>query len=192
MAKRSTSLISVLILILLVVVAIGAISKLTNGFSSDIKNFVIKRNGETIYNDVSGLEMRGTEKYSVERLGGSVADYEVKIYAYGTEETDFTFRKGEEDGYSWLKNVVNVKGGTDFTEYFSVKKTDEGFTVTYTSLQEIVDAWSKETKITIPDERPKGDNFVLTVTSGNSVINLKFSISRRVREIVLNTNNIVF
>lgn len=188
-SKSDGGLLKALALILLVVIVIGMISKLTNGFTSSAKSFAVRRNGEMIYNDVSGLTMSGTEVYELVPGGN---EYDVKIYAYGTNETDFLFKKGNEDGYSWQSNVVNANGGTDFTEYFEIEKSDGMFTVRYPAFEKLLDKWSPSLKITLPDEVPPGDRFVMVITSGNSSISLKFMTDYEVKSVGLNRGSIIF
>lgn len=188
-SKSDGGLLKALALILLVVIVIGIIAKLTNGFTSSAKSFAVRRNGEMIYNDVSNLTMTGTEVYE---LVPGETEYDVKIYAYGTAETEFTFRKGEEDGYSWMKNVVNVKGGTDLTSCFEIEKSEGTFKVKYPVFEKILDKWSPSKKITLPDKVPPGDRFVMVITCRNSSISLKFNTDYEVKSVGLNKESIIF
>ena len=90
MSKRSSKVktaVMVILVIILLILSLGLLGRLTNVFGNKI---TVRYNGTKITKDFEGLEIESGTEIEVRAPG----EYEVKIYAAGTEATDFTFTVG--------------------------------------------------------------------------------------------------
>lgn len=116
----------ILSLVLVLAAVVGAVGYLTNWFQSDLTPFYVEYEGQTIVRDCTGLKVESGQKFKVSTVAGETPDYEIKIYASGTEETDFSFKVGGEE-YSWYNDVV--KNNWEFTDYFGIERNGNEFTM---------------------------------------------------------------
>lgn len=120
----------------------------------------------------------------------------MKIYAQGTEETDFTFTVNG-TAHSWYESIarVNQGKGEDFTEVFEVEKTETGFTLSGGIEKALRDVWP-DAEIELPENIPAGDRFRMEITSGKSTLTVGFSVRKPgnigVEKIELSPGEIVF
>lgn len=114
----------ILSLVLVLAAVVGVVGYLTNWFQSDLASFYVEYEDQTIVRDCTGLKVESGEKFKVRTVGDEALDYEVKIYASGTEETDFSFKVGGEE-YSWYNDVV--KNNWEFTDYFGIERNGNEF-----------------------------------------------------------------
>lgn len=192
MSKRSSKVktaVMVILVIILLILSLGLLGRLTNVFGNKI---TVRYNGTKITKDFEGLEIESGTEIEVRAPG----EYEVKIYAAGTEATDFTFTVGGTE-YSWVEDIAGANGGRgeEFTDAFEVEKTDAGFTISCGVEKALRDIWAGE-EIVLPANIPAGDRFRMEITSGKNTLTIGFSVqepgSVGVEKIELSPGEIVF
>lgn len=192
MSKRSSKLktaVMVILVIILLILSLGLLGRLTNVFGNKI---TVTYNGTKITKDFEGLEIESGTEIEVRAPG----EYEVKIYAAGTEATDFTFTVGGTE-YSWVEDIAGANGGRgeEFTEVFEIEKTEKGFTISCGVEKALRDIWQDE-EIELPENIPAGDRFRLEIRSGKNTLTVSFSVKEPenigVEKIELSPGEIVF
>jgi hypothetical protein len=192
MSKRSSKLktaVMVILVIILLILSLGLLGRLTNVFGNKI---TVRYNGTKITKDFEGLEIESGTEIEVRAPG----EYEVKIYAAGTEATDFTFTVGGTE-YSWVEDIAGANGGRgeEFTEVFEIEKTEKGFKISGGIKKVLKDIWPGK-EIILPEELPAGDRFRMEIRSGKTTLTVGFSVkepgSVGVEKIELAPGEIVF
>ena len=192
MSKRSSKLktaVMVILVIILLILSLGLLGRLTNVFGNKI---TVRYNGTKITKDFEGLEIESGTEIEVRAPG----EYEVKIYAAGTEATDFTFTVGGTE-YSWVEDIAGANGGRgeEFTEVFEIEKTEKGFKISGGIKKVLKDIWPVA-EIELPEELPAGDRFRMEIRSGKTTLTVGFSVkepgSVGVEKIALAPGEIVF
>ena len=192
MSKRSSKLktaVMVILVIILLILSLGLLGRLTNVFGNKI---AVTYNGTKITKDFEGLEIESGTEIEVKTPG----EYEVKIYAAGTEATDFTFTVGGAE-YSWVEDIAGANGGRgeEFTDAFEVTQTEKGFTISGGIKKVLKDIWPGK-EIILPKEIPSGDRFRMEIRSGKTTLTVGFSVKEPgnigVEKIELNPGEIVF
>lgn len=190
--KTGKRILTALLVILALILSLGLLSRLI-GISGN--QITLTYGGERYKKSVSGLEIAPESEFGI-KLRDKSTGYEVKIYALGTEETDFTFTVGGTE-YSWVEDIAGANGGRgeEFTEVFEIEKTDAGFTISCGVEKALRDIWQDE-EIVLPGNIPAGDRFRLEVTSGKNTLTVSFSVkepgSVGVEGVELNPGEIVF
>lgn len=192
MSKRSSKVktaVMVILVIILLILSPGLLGRLTNVFGNKI---TVRYNGTKITKDFEGLEIESGTEIEVRAPG----EYEVKIYAAGTEATDFTFTVGGTE-YSWVEDIAGANGGRgeEFTEVFEIEKTEKGFKISGGIKKVLKDIWPVA-EIELPEELPAGDRFRMEIRSGKTTLTVGFSVkepgSVGVEKIELAPGEIVF
>lgn len=192
MSKRSSKLktaVMVILVIILLILSLGLLGRLTNVFGNKI---TVRYNGTKITKDFEGLEIESGTEIEVRAPG----EYEVKIYAAGTEATDFTFTVGGTE-YSWVEDIAGANGGRgeEFTEVFEIEKTEKGFKISGGIKKVLKDIWPVA-EIELPEELPAGDRFRMEIRSGKTTLTVSFSVKEPgnigVEKIEINPGEIVF
>ena len=192
MSKRSSKVktaVMVILVIILLILSLGLLGRLTNVFGNKI---TVRYNGTKITKDFEGLEIESGTEIEVRAPG----EYEVKIYAAGTEATDFTFTVGGTE-YSWVEDIAGANGGRgeEFTEVFEIEKTEKGFKISGGIKKVLKDIWPVA-EIELPEELPAGDRFRMEIRSGKTTLTVGFSVkepgSVGVEKIELSPGEIVF
>lgn len=192
MSKRSSKLktaVMVILVIILLILSLGLLGRLTNVFGNKI---TVRYNGTKITKNFEGLEIESGTEIEVRAPG----EYEVKIYAAGTEATDFTFTVGGTE-YSWVEDIAGANGGRgeEFTEVFEIEKTEKGFKISGGIKKVLKDIWPGK-EIILPEELPAGDRFRMEIRSGKTTLTVGFSVkepgSVGVEKIELAPGEIVF
>lgn len=179
----------VILVIILLILSFGLLGRLTNVFGNKI---TVRYNGTKITKDFEGLEIESGTEIEVRAPG----EYEVKIYAAGTEATDFTFTVGGTE-YSWVEDIAGANGGRgeEFTEVFEIEKTEKGFKISGGIKKVLKDIWPVA-EIELPEELPAGDRFRMEIRSGKTTLTVGFSVkepgSVGVEKIELAPGEIVF
>lgn len=190
--KTGKRILTALIVILVLILSLGLLSRLI-GISGN--QITLTYAGESYKKSVSGLEIAAESEFGV-KLRDKSAEYEVKIYAAGTEETDFTFTVGGKE-YSWQKDIAGANGGRgeEFTEVFEIEKTEKGFKISGGIKKVLKDIWPVA-EIELPEELPAGDRFRMEIRSGKTTLTVGFSVkepgSVGVEKIELAPGEIVF
>lgn len=150
--KTGKRILTALIVILVLILSLGLLSRLI-GISGN--QITLTYGGESYKKSVSGLEIAPESEFRL-KLRDKSADYEVKIYAAGTEETDFTFTVDGKE-YSWQKDIAGANGGSgeEFTDAFEVTQTESGFTISCGVEKALRDIWQDE-EIVLPGGDPRG------------------------------------
>ncbi len=187
--KTGKRILTALIVILVLILSLGLLGRLTNVFGNKI---TVRYNGTKITKDFEGLEIESGTEIEVRAPG----EYEVKIYAAGTEATDFTFTVGGTE-YSWVEDIAGANGGRgeEFTEVFEIEKTEKGFKISGGIKKVLKDIWPVA-EIELPEELPAGDRFRMEIRSGKTTLTVGFSVkepgSVGVEKIELAPGEIVF
>lgn len=190
--KTGKRILTALIVILVLILSLGLLSRLI-GISGN--QITLTYAGESYKKSVSGLEIAAESEFGV-KLRDKSAEYEVKIYAAGTEETDFTFTVGGKE-YSWVEDIAGANGGRgeEFTEVFEIEKTEKGFKISGGIKKVLKDIWPGK-EIILPEELPAGDRFRMEIRSGKTTLTVGFSVkepgSVGVEKIELAPGEIVF
>ncbi len=185
--SRAGTVIATIAAILILALVVGLIYKLTNGFNSDPKTFAVEHNGKLIVNDETGVSVSSGDTFTIKRLTNKSQDYDIKIYAAGTEETDFTFTIGAEE-YSWYGDLVKPK--VELTGGFTIKKDGDSFNITG-GLRSALENYAAGLGIGMPETIPAGDRFRMEITVGKSVMKIGFTIAAKVTGVTLPGNLIV-
>lgn len=196
MAGKNTGkrILTALIVILVLILSLGVLSRLFGGIVVG-RGITLTYAGESYKKSVEGLEIAPRSEFGI-KLRDKSASYEVKIYASGTEETDFTFTVGGKE-YSWQKDIAGANGGSgeDFTEVFEIEKTEKGFKISGGIKKVLKDIWPGK-EIILPEELPAGDRFRMEIRSGKTTLTVGFSVkepgSVGVEKIELAPGEIVF
>lgn len=192
--KTGKRILTALIVILVLILSLGVLSRLFGGIVVG-RGITLTYGGESYKTSVEGLEIGAKSEFGV-KLRDKSASYEVKIYASGTEETDFTFTVGGKE-YGWQKDIAGANGGRgeEFTDAFEVEKTDTGFRISCGVEKALRDIWQDEA-IVLPEELPAGDRFRMEIRSGKTTLTVSFSVKEPgnigVEKIELNPGEIVF
>lgn len=192
--KTGKRILTALIVILVLILSLGLLSRLFGGIVGGT-GITLTYAGESYKKSVEGLEIAPRSEFGI-KLRDKSASYEVKIYAAGTEETDFTFTVGGKE-YSWQKDIAgaNVGRGEEFTDVFEVEKTDTGFRISCGLEKALRDIWQDEA-IELPENIPAGDRFRLEIRSGKTTLTVGFSVKEPgnigVEKIELSPGEIVF
>lgn len=190
--KTGKRILTALIVILVLILSLGVLSRLI-GISGN--QITLTYGGESYKKSVSGLEIAPESEFGV-KLRDKSAEYEVKIYAEGTEENDFAFTVAGTE-YSWQKDIAGANGGRgeEFTEVFEIEKTEKGFTISGGIKKVLKDIWPVA-EIELPEELPAGDRFRMEIRSGKTTLTVGFSVkepgSVGVQGVELNPGEIVF
>ena len=190
--KTGNRILTAVIVLLVLILSLGLLSRLI-GISGN--QITITYAGESYKKSVSGLEIEPKSEFGI-KLRDKSARYAVKIYAQGTEETDFTFTVNG-TAYSWQKNIAGANGGRgeEFSAAFEMTQTESGFTISCGVEKALKDIWPDE-EIELPENIPAGDRFRMEITSGKSTLTFGFSVresgSIGVEKIELSPGEIVF
>ena len=149
---------------------VGVVGYLTNWFQSDLASFYVEYEGQTIVRDCTGLKVESGEKFKVRTVGDEALDYEVKIYASGTEETDFSFKVGGEE-YSWYNDVV--ANDWEFTDYFGIERNGNEFTMQTAGFSTVLKKRFPGKEISWTGALPE-EVFRIEITVGKTTMNLGF------------------
>lgn len=190
--KTGKRILTALLVILALILSLGLLSRLI-GISGN--QITLTYGGERYKKSVSGLEIAPESEFGI-KLRDKSTGYEVKIYALGTEETDFTFTVGGTE-YSWVEDIAGANGGRgeEFTEVFEIEKTEKGFKISGGIKKVLKDIWPVA-EIELPEELPAGDRFRMEIRSGKTTLTVGFSVkepgSVGVEKIELAPGEIVF
>lgn len=143
---------------------------------------IVTHNGTAYTRSTNGLIVSQDDEFKVITTAEDAA-YSVSIYADATSN-DFTFNIGEEP-YKWSN-----MDGKDFTKGFTINPTEGGFTLSFTTLSEIISA-VQGADITLTSEAG-GELFTLAVSSGDAEIRLGFELYVKVTGIGFDSDRIVF
>lgn len=170
MSKTSSKVktaVTVILVIMLLILSLGLLARFTNVFGNKIE---VTYNGTKITKDFEGLEIESGTEIEVKAPG----EYEVKIYAEGIAESDFSFTVDGEE-YSWSEDIAGANSGVgeEFTEVFEIEKTEKGFKISGGIQKALKDIWP-EKEIILPEEIPSGDKFRMEITSGDKTLKIGF------------------
>lgn len=173
MSKTSSKVktaVMVILVIMLLIVSLGLLARFTNVFGNKI---AVTYNGTKITKDFEGLEIESGTEIEVKAPG----EYEVKIYAEGSAENDFSFTVDGEE-YSWVEDIAGANGGRgeEFTEVFGIEQTEKGFTISGGIRTALTDIWPGK-EIELPEELPSGDKFRMEITSEDKTLKIGFQIT---------------
>lgn len=179
-----------LIIVIFVLVGLAGIIAgvwyFTNGFGGRVSAFGVKYGDNTYFTPTNGITIAsGAEFELVNPLGG---EYELTIIA-SSEKTDFGLKVGAEP-YRWRD-----MNGKDFTDGFTVTKTETGFKLEYGSFADILSAvLGHSIELT---ETVSGDLFKLNITGYGCTLQLGFGIgevtgNKFVEGVSFDKNHIVF
>lgn len=125
--KKTTSIISWIVLLLCLVLVIGGVVYFTNGFTSDFTTFYVKVEEDTIMANGGGYTISPAEpmtvdvKYTFDKISKQNTGYSVKIVPNTNSDNDFDFTLGG-DAYAFGAE-------TDLTKGFDIVKEETSFTI---------------------------------------------------------------
>ena len=192
--KTGNRILTAVIVLLVLILSLGLLSRLFGGFIGR-PEITLTYAGENYKKSVSGMKIEPESEFGI-KLRDKSAGYAVKIYAQGTEETDFTFTVNG-TVYSWQQDIAGANGGRgeEFTDAFEMAQTETGFTLSCGVEKALKDIWPDE-EIELPENIPAGDRFRMEITSGKSTLTFGFSVrepgSIGVEKIELSPGEIVF
>lgn len=162
--------VTVILVIILLILSLGLLARFTNVFGNKI---AVTYNGTKITKDFEGLEIESGTEIEVKAPG----EYEVKIYAEGSAESDFSFTVDGRE-YSWVEDIAGANGGVgeEFTEVFEIEKTEKGFKISGGIKKALKDIWPGK-EIELPEELPSGDKFRMEITSEDKTLKIGFQIT---------------
>lgn len=182
MAKLKRFFIILLVVVLLVGVAVGLYFYFTRESPPIVgdKLSLIINDSETENNPSLGLLDSG-QAFTVE----SSEKYNVQVFAYCTQENDFTLTVGDEP-YTW-----GDFDGRNVTAGFNFERTATGFTLKHYGLNDVISRI--QNGITVKtDEFPPVDIFRMAVMTSTESIEVYFYINAEVVGIEIDRNAITF
>ena len=186
-------IISLAVVLLLIIAAVGFAAYFSNGFTSEFKTFYVECNGEKILNDKDYYEMSANEEYRFDvkylfdvgskenKLG-----YHVKILPHTTKETNFDFTA---DGKTY-----NYGAEGELTKAFEIEQADEYFTLKAPTVKDVLEAVYPNKTIIVPDLKSKTPYFALVVSSEDysASITIAFASVVAVTGVTIDSDHIVF
>ena len=177
-------IISLAVVLLLIIAAVGFAAYFSNGFTSEFKTFYVECNGEKILNDKDYYEMSANEEYCFDvkylfdvgnkenKLG-----YHVKILPHTTKET------------------YNYGAEGELTQAFEIEQADEYFTLKATkTVKGVLETLYPNKTIIVPELKSKTPYFALVVSSEDysAEITIAFVSVVAVTGVTLDPDHIVF
>lgn len=136
-----------------------------------------------------GLRTGETHEFSVKSLTGEEVNYSVKVIS--NEANNFSFSIGDELHRFYEGNDAN----DDYSSLFGLQKSADGFTITIpnnVTVESIVsEKFGGEIEL-LSELSDEYSYFVVVVSSGDSVVNLWFTLDGNVTGITLDTTHIIF
>lgn len=191
--------------------ALGAIGKIITyvlvvllvlGVAGTVAYFALRAQGVTYYVEYDGeryvangdggdiiLADGATYTFSVKSLTGEEVNYSVKVLS--NEANNFSFSIGDELHRFYEGNDAN----DDYSSLFGLQKSADGFTITIPNNVTVESIVSEKfgSKIELLSElSDEYSYFVIVVSSGDSVVNLWFTLDGNVTGITLDTTHIIF
>ncbi len=167
MTKRTRGAVkSVLCIILLLILIVGTLFGaviFSGGFYGAIPLYSISYNDTKFYGESTSLGYIPSGAFFA--VNAPFEDYEVKILA---QSADVNFIRGEEP---WQWNLVD---GCDFTDGFSIEKTDTGFIVKYDNITDVLGKVMGDKIIIQLDDAH--EMFELVISDGNYTYRFPISI----------------
>lgn len=168
------SMLSMLVILVLVVSAVGFLFIFTNNFTTELKNFYVKCGGDSFIDDRDNFDIVLGKEYKFEvvnTLGGNESGYIVSITS--NEKANFVFKVDGTD--TEFKTVGNIAKG------FSLSGYDDYFTFTANmDLQEILQLYYPAQTLTDVPIALDSDipYFTLTISSKGmaETININFNL----------------
>lgn len=172
------------------------------GIAGGVAYFFMRSQGVTYYveyNDTQylansdggsiGLRTGETHEFSVKSLTGEEVNYSVKVIS--NEANNFSFSIGDELHRFYEGNDAN----DDYSSLFGLQKSADGFTITIpnnVTVESIVsEKFGGEIEL-LSELSDEYSYFVVVVSSGDSVVNLWFTLDGNVTGITLDTTHIIF
>lgn len=187
-------IISIALVLLLIIAAVGFAAYFSNGFTSEFKTFYVECNGEKILNDKEYFEMLSNTQYRFDvkylfdvgskenKLG-----YHVKILPYTTKETNFDFTA---DGKTY-----NYGAEGELTQAFEIEQADAYFILKAApTVKSVLETVYPNKTIVVPALKSKTPYFVLVVSSEDysAEIKIAFLTPIAVEGVTLEPDRIVF
>ena len=175
--KSITKFVSILLVLLIAVGAIGLIAKFTGGFTTDFKTFYVSIDGKDIVTQASGYSLKKEEflkvevKYTFSSPDQEAQGYVVKVIPNSVEGKDFDFIL---DG-----DVYSFQAEDDLTNGFHIEKEETSFTISPKgNLTEILKSVYPNSTIEDCSQYSYGNMFSLVVTSynGKSSVVINFTV----------------
>lgn len=182
MAKLKRIITVLLVVVLLVGVAVGMYFYFTRESPPLIGDkLALTMNDTAIENNASLGLLDSGQAFTVE----SSEKYEVQVFAYCTQENDFTLTVGDEP-YTW-----GDFDGRNVTAGFTFERTETGFTLKHYGLNDVISLI--QNGITVKtDEFPPVDIFRMAVTTSTQNIAVYFYINAEVVGIEIDQSAITF
>lgn len=173
-------MLSVILVLLLVAGAAGLIAFFV--LQEQGVSFYVAYKDTRYYSNVDGGSLQlvsGTHDFSVRSLMGEDVNYTVRVTSNSANNFDFVF----EDEY-W-KFYDQDESKNDYSDIFSVKKSADGFSLTIPDMtieQIVEEQFGGEIEL-VDEIESNAAYFLLTVTAGESVVQLWFSLPEMLIEL---------
>lgn len=186
--------VSIALVLLLIILAVGFAAYFSNGFTSDLKTFYVECNGEKILNDKDYYEMTANQEYRFDvkylfdvgnkenKLG-----YHVQVLPYTTKETNFDFQV---DGKTY-----NYGAEGELTKAFEIEQGDDYFTLkSIKTVKGVLEALYPNKPVVVPELKSKTPYFALVVSSEDysASITIAFASVVAVTGVTIDSDHIVF
>ena len=186
-----TQTISMILIVLALIAAIGAIAYFTGGFTGEFKTFYLNVGDRDVLTSASGFQVSVDEpltvnvKYTFAEDG--VNGYSVKVVPNVLQGKDFDFIV---DGIPY-----SFQAETDLTAGFEIEESDSSFTLKPKgTLNEVMAAVYPNSEIEDLTGKGYENMFLLVVESytGDSTVTLAFSIAEGVSGVTITPDHIYF
>lgn len=173
-------MLSVILVLLLVAGAAGLIAFFV--LQEQGVSFYVAYKDTRYYSNADGGSLQlvsGTHDFSVRSLTGEDVNYTVRVTSNSANNFDFVF----EDEY-W-KFYDQDESKNDYSDIFSVKKSADGFSLTIPDMtieQIVEEQFGGEIEL-VDEIESNAAYFLLTVTAGESVVQLWFSLPEMLIEL---------
>lgn len=186
--KKKHGIITVFIIILTLLLLFALFVRFFSPFDN---TFNVSYDGKELTNNQSSIAVSPESEFTIARKSKK-KPYEIKIYATGTEETDFIFTVNGEE-YSWYRDIANTnkEHGEDFTEAFEINRNGDSFTILGSVTTVLTDMWNNA-EIAVPHSIPLGDRFRMEITFGKETFYFGFYMIENDIKIFLSPETIIF
>lgn len=186
--------VSIALVLLLIISAVGFAAYFSNGFTSDLKTFYVECNGEKILNDKDYYEMTANQEYRFDvkylfdvgnkenKLG-----YHVQVLPYTTKETNFDFQV---DGKTY-----NYGAEGELTKAFEIEQADDYFTLkSIKTVKGVLETLYPNKTVVVPELKSKTPYFALVVSSEDYSVEIKIAFVSlvAVEGVIIDPDHIVF
>ena len=186
--------VSIALMLLLIISAVGFAAYFSNGFTSDLKTFYVECNGEKILNDKDYYEITANTEYRFDvkyllDIGNkeNKLGYHVQVLPYTTKETNFDFTV---DGKTY-----NYGAEGELTQAFEIEQADEYFTLkSIKTVKGVLETLYPNKPVVVPELKSQTPYFALVVSSEDYSVKIEIAFGSlvAVEGVTLDPDHIIF